>query len=77
MMEGVIVNTFWAPADGYALYILHPNNIISACLQLAQLTKKTGDRLYSGEVVGFSSQFTEVQLWIDGTPVDPENYMIF
>lgn len=77
MMEGVVINSSWTPADGYAIYILHPDNIISACRHNAQLTKQTGDRVYSGEVVGFSSQFTEVQLWINGAPVDPENHMIF
>ncbi len=77
MLEGVVINASWTPEDGYALYILHPDNLISACLHNASLTKKTGDRVYSGEVVGFSSSFTEVQIWMDGTPVDPENYLIF
>ncbi len=77
MMEGTVISAAWTPGDGYALYILHPDNLISACLHVASLTKTTGERVYSGEVVGFSSPFTEVQLWMNGTPVDPENYLIF
>lgn len=86
LMEGVVINATWTPSEGYVIHILHPGNIISAYLHNAQLTKKTGDRVYSGEVVGFTGSsisaqsdagYTEVQLWINGTPVDPENYMIF
>ncbi|MDR0955332.1 MAG: M23 family metallopeptidase [Rikenellaceae bacterium] len=86
LMEGVVFNASWTPDKGEVIYILHPGNIISAYLYNAQLTKQTGDRVYSGEVVGFTGTsttgqadagYSEVQLWINGTPVDPENYLIF
>ena len=86
MMEGVVINATWTPTEGSAIYILHPGNMISAYLHNASLTKKTGDRVYSGEVVAFTGSsisteadkgYTEIQLWISGTPVDPENYMVF
>ena len=86
LMDGTVINATWTPTEGSVIYILHPGNIISAYLHNASLTKKTGDRVYSGEVVGFTGSsissgadagYTEVQLWINGTPVDPENYMVF
>ena len=86
MMDGMVINATWTPSEGSVIYILHPGNILSAYLHNASLTKKTGDRVYAGEVVGFTGSsidtgsdagFTEIQLWINGTPVDPENYMIF
>ncbi|MCD8186169.1 MAG: M23 family metallopeptidase [Rikenellaceae bacterium] len=86
ILEGVVIYAGWSPTQGGVIHILHPGNMISAYLHNASLTKKTGDRVYSGEVVAFTGSslenetdagFTEIQLWINGTPVDPENYMIF
>jgi murein DD-endopeptidase MepM/ murein hydrolase activator NlpD len=86
LMDGTVINAGWTPTEGYLIYILHPGGFLSAILQNARLTKKTGDRVYSGEVVAFTGSaiasavdagYTQVQLWINGTPVDPENYMIF
>ena len=86
LMDGVVVNASWTPTEGNVIHILYPGNILSAYLHNASLTKKTGDRVYSGEVVAFTgnstgagenSGHTEIQLWINGTPVDPENYMFF
>ena len=86
MMEGVVINAAWTPTEGSVIYILHLGNMISAYLHNASVTKKTGDRVYSGEVVAFTGTsistsadqgYTEIQLWINGTPVDPENYMVF
>lgn len=86
VMEGTVIAANWSPSEGYIIYILHPGNIISAYLNTARLTKKAGDRVYSGEVIGFTGAsatqqndagFIQFQLWINGTPVDPENYMVF
>lgn len=86
MMDGVVIQAVWTPTEGNVIYILHSGSIISAYLHNASLTKKAGDRVYSGEVVAFTGSsidnredagYTEIQLWINGTPVDPENYVIF
>lgn len=84
--DGTVISASWNPADGSVMYLLHPGNIISAYLHTARLTKKAGDRVYSGEVIAFTGTslasqadkgYIEVQLWINGTPVDPENYIVF
>lgn len=86
VMEGTVIAAAWSPIEGNLIYILHPGNIISAYLNNARLTKKAGDRVYSGEVIAFTGVSTarrddqgyiQFQLWINGTPVDPENYILF
>jgi murein DD-endopeptidase MepM/ murein hydrolase activator NlpD len=86
VMEGTVIAASWSPTEGNIIYILHPGNLISAYLHNARLTKKAGDRVYSGEVIAFSGASTargddqgyiQFQLWINGTPVDPENYILF
>jgi murein DD-endopeptidase MepM/ murein hydrolase activator NlpD len=86
LMDGTVINAAWTPTEGYVIYILHPGGYLSAVLHNGSLAKKTGDRVYSGEVIAFTGSstaagtdagYSEVQLWINGVPVDPENYMIF
>jgi murein DD-endopeptidase MepM/ murein hydrolase activator NlpD len=86
LMDGTVINAVWTPTEGYIIHILHPGGFLSAVLHNASLTKKTGDRVYSGEVVAYTGSavasgadagYAEVQLWVNGVPVDPENYMIF
>ncbi len=86
VMEGTVIAATWSPTEGNQIYILHPGNIISAYLNNARLTKEAGERVYSGEVIAFTGTSTasrddqgyiQFQLWINGTPVDPENYILF
>jgi murein DD-endopeptidase MepM/ murein hydrolase activator NlpD len=86
IMEGTVIASSWSPTEGNLIYILHPGNLISAYLNNARLTKKAGEKVYSGEVIAFTGASTargddqghiQFQLWINGTPVDPENYILF
>lgn len=86
VLEGTVIAANWSPAEGNVIYILHPGGILSAYLHTARATKKAGERVYSGEVIAFTGASTasgddqgyiEFQLWIDGTPVDPANYILF
>lgn len=86
VMEGVVIAANWTPNYGAVIYLSHPGNIISAYLHNSRLLKKTGDRVSAGEVIAFTGDFDEevkekgymqFQLWYNGSPVDPENYIIF
>lgn len=89
--DGVIVLTTWTPEEGYIVQVQHGGSMLSVYKQLSQLLKKTGDRVSAGEVIGYvggrvksdvlTSSDTKTsyyyELWNNGTPVDPETYMIF
>lgn len=86
VMEGTVIYSSWSPTEGNVIYVLHPGNIVSAYLHNARLMKKTGDRVSSGEVIAFTGSslndktdkgFIEFQLWYNGSPVNPENYIVF
>ncbi len=85
-MEGTVVHAAWTPAEGSVIYVLHPGNFVSAYLHTSRLLKKTGDRVGAGEVIAFTGNggeqnadrgYVQFQLWYNGSPVDPENYIVF
>lgn len=89
--NGVVVLTSWAPDEGYLVQIQHAGNMISSYKHLSQLNIKTGQRVKAGEVIGYVGGTTKsdvvtsadtkttyyFELWDNGTPVDPENYILF
>ena len=81
----VILST-WTPTEGYLIYILHSDNYISVYKHYSPLAKHSGDKVKAGEVLGYtgvSKQNSSKQgvfkfeLWYNGTPVNPENYLTF
>ncbi len=90
-MNGVVVLSTWTPSEGYVAQLQHSGSMLSSYKQLSRLLKKPGDRVRAGEVIGYvggsvrsdvvTSEDTRTayyyELWDNGAPVDPENYMLF
>ena len=83
-VEGVL--SLWSPEEGYVVQVQHADNVLSIYKNLAQSMVSTGQRLRSGEVLGYSndpqaegtdSKLFGFELWSDGKPVDPEGYIVF
>lgn len=84
IMDGVVVSAMWSSTEGSVIYVLHSGNMLSAYLNNSRLMKKAGDRVSAGEVIAFTGLRDDpekgniqFQLWYNGSPVDPENYIIF
>ena len=78
--------SLWSPEEGYEVQGQHADNVLSIYKNLAQSMVSTGQRLRSGEVLGYSndpqaegtdSKLFGFELWSDGKPVDPEGYIVF
>lgn len=83
---GTVVLSAWSPTDGYIIQVQHPNNMISVYKHATSVLKSQGDRVRSGEVIGYTGEgisgeegkgLFEIELWHNGTPVDPEGYIVF
>lgn len=85
---GTVVMSQWTPEDGNTIQIQHGDNYISFYKHNSQLLKRVGDRVETGEVIGYvepgvvdnatrpSGEFI-FELWSEGRPVNPEKYMTF
>lgn len=84
-LSGTVLFAGWTLDTGYVIYLQHENNLVSAYKHNAALLKKTGDRVNGGEaiaIIGNTGQVTtgphlHFELWHDGKPIDPEQYIVF
>ncbi len=82
---GTVVFADWTPDTGYVAVIQHSNGMLSIYKHNLTIYKKMGDVVKKGEVisaVGNTGELTtgphlHFELWIDGTPVDPQQYIVF
>lgn len=83
--DGTVVFAEWTADTGYLILIKHPNNFISVYKHNASLLKVQGELVTAGEViatVGNTGTLTtgphlHFELWMDGVPMDPTNFIDF
>ena len=84
-LDGTIILATWTLETGYVISIQHKNNLLSIYKHNSVLLKKAGNYVRAGEVIaiiGDSGELTtgphlHFELWWNGNPLDPEDYMIF
>lgn len=82
---GTVVFANWTPDTGYVIIIQHSIGMLSVYKHALTLYKKEGEVIKKGEViaaVGNTGELTtgphlHFELWIDGSPVDPQQYIVF
>lgn len=82
---GTVLFSDWTPDTGYVVIIQHQRGMISVYKHALTVYKKMGDVVKKGEViaaVGNTGELTtgphlHFELWIDGSPVDPQQYIVF
>lgn len=84
-LDGTIVLATWTLETGYTIQIQHSNNLISLYKHNAELLKSVGSKVVAGEaiaIIGNSGELTtgphlHFELWHDGQPLNPEDFMVF
>jgi len=83
--DGIVVLSDWTVNTGYVIVIQHPNNFISVYKHNSALLKHEGDNVKAGDpiaIIGNSGEQStgphlHFELWANGSPVDPLNYINF
>lgn len=83
--DGTVIFAEWTAQTGNVIILKHNNNLISVYKHNAMLTKGQGERVKAGEViatVGSTGELTtgphlHFELWRDGIPVNPANFIDF
>ena len=84
-LPGTVTMAGWTLETGYVIEIQHADNILSVYKHNAELLKHIGDRVKAGDpiaIIGNSGELTtgphlHFELWYNGTPLNPENYISF
>jgi len=85
VFDGIVVISHWTSETGYVIGIQHENGVFSLYKHNSILFKGVGEYVKSGEVIaiiGSSGEFSSgphlhFELWYNGAPVNPENYIAF
>ena len=83
--DGVVVFAEWTATTGYVIILEHSYGLISVYKHNASLTKSQGDLVKAGEVIATAGNLGELstgphlhfELWNDGYPVNPTNFIDF
>ncbi|MEJ2163521.1 MAG: M23 family metallopeptidase [Robiginitalea sp.] len=83
--NGRVIFSEWTAATGYVIIIEHKQDLISVYKHNGSLTKEQGAVVRAGEVIATVGNTGELstgphlhfELWKDGNPVDPLNYIDF
>lgn len=84
-MKGIVIFTGFDPNAGYVIQLQHPNGFVSVYKHNAKLLKSQGDVVSAGEVIALVGNTGELstgihlhfELWLDGKPIDPGEYINF
>lgn len=83
--DGTVIFAEWTAETGYVLILKHPGNLLSVYKHNASLSKEQGELVKAGEViatVGNTGALTtgphlHFELWSDGYPLNPTNFIDF
>jgi len=84
-LDGTVIMASWTLETGWVIQIQHENNLISLYKHNAELLKRVGDYVKVGEpiaIIGNSGELTtgphlHFELWYNGIPLNPEDYISF
>lgn len=84
-LDGTVIFAGWTVETGHVIQLQHADNIISIYKHNSVLHKKVGDYVKAGEVIAIVGNSGELstgphlhfELWYNGIPVNPEDYMMF
>ena len=83
---GTIIFSDWTPSSGYVVIVRHKDDILSVYKNAASVTKSQGNIVRSNEVIALAGNANNVQnsgatlhfeLWKDGFPIDPTQFINF
>ncbi len=83
--DGTVILASWTQDAGYVITVQHKSNVISVYKHNSSLLKKPGDFINAGDVIAIIGNTGELtsgphlhfELWYNGNPVDPEEFVSF
>ncbi|MDO4462090.1 MAG: M23 family metallopeptidase [Bacteroidia bacterium] len=85
ILDGTVIFAEWTVETGNVIMIQHDNHLVSVYKHNSKLLKKQGMRVAAGEAIALTGNSGELstaphlhfELWYQGAPLNPENYISF
>lgn len=83
--SGTVVSANFTADAGYVVSLQHPGNVITVYRNLGTLLKRQGDAVRAAEPLGYvgnagfreQGPYLHFELWVNGSPVNPIEYISF
>lgn len=78
--RGIVIDCYHTLENGYTIIIQHPNNFISRYSGLSTSFTRKGATVNTSSRIGMTYQSSypiTFELWHNGTPINPTNYVAF
>lgn len=84
-LDGTVIFSEWTMETGYVIIIQHDQNIVTSYKHNEELLRKQGDQVKAGEVIAImgntgketTGPHLHFELWVNGNPINPEDYISF
>ncbi len=77
VLDGTVIRTSWEDANGYVILIQHRDNILSIYSNNQKLLVEVGDNVKAGTQIAIDREHLHLELWHNGTALDPTQYITF
>jgi murein DD-endopeptidase MepM/ murein hydrolase activator NlpD len=85
VLDGTVIFAEWSVTTGYVVEVQHAQNLISIYKHNSDIQVKPGDHVSAGDLIAIMGNEGEYstgphlhfELWQNGVPLDPENYILF
>jgi murein DD-endopeptidase MepM/ murein hydrolase activator NlpD len=85
VLDGTVILSDWTLETGYVIVLQHQQNLVSVYKHNSALLKKCGEFVQVGDpiaIIGETGELTSgphlhFELWYDGNPVNPKEYITF
>ncbi len=83
--DGTVVLSSWTEDSGYVIALQHKSNVFSVYKHNSELLKKVGNFVQAGEIIAIIGNSGEIttgphlhfEIWYNGNPVNPEEFVTF
>ncbi len=84
-LDGTVIFSEWTMETGYVMIIQHDQNIVTCYKHNAELLKRQGEKVKAGEVIAImgntgketTGPHLHFELWVNGNPINPQDYISF
>lgn len=85
VLDGTVIFAEWTVETGNVIQVQHDNQLVSIYKHNSKLLKMPGMRVSAGEIIALTGNSGELstaphlhfELWYQGVPLNPENYISF
>jgi len=85
VLDGTVIFSNWTLETGYVIALQHPQNIVTIYKHNSALLRKAGDFVKAGDPIAIIGETGELitgphlhfELWNNGSPVNPKDYLTF